>query len=1033
MAALATARFAPAVAGPFTTDDVKDHHVPIDKKLSPAWIQSLTARGERTWYAGNDLKTIGMPVGGVAAGQVYLSGDGRLIYWDIFNRNHNTGYGAINYKPGRLPTEVATPTQVFEPALDLDQGFAVQIDGTNGPWARRLDRTGFRDVRFCGEYPIGIVEYREPGAPVEVTLEALSPFVPLDTEASTLPATLLHYTVRNTTGQVLRGALAGWIENKVCPYSADWYADRLERLNQRVNGSGITGLKCSVRPMPGTQSSPTRPPLAFADFEQSGYGDWTVEGEAFGTSPARGTLPNQQAVSGFRDAGLVNTYLGGDDRLQGRLLSPEFTIERPWISFLIGGGSHAGRTCMNLIVDGNTVKTAAGRDRELLEVANWPVQEWVGRQARIEIVDRESGGWGHVNIDHIEFRDEPAGRSFEDLSGMPDYGTMSLVSLGEGDIATHLNVAESDLPNGLFQSPPDVTESKSSLDTRMRGGVTVPFQLAPGESRVFNFSVTWCFPNMHRENRRVGNAYARRFADATEVARYLAREHAPLVRATRLWHDTYYDSTLPWWLLDRLHSTVSTLATATAQWWENGRFWGWEGCGCCHGTCGHVWNYEHAMARLFPELERSVRELQDFAPGAGFNPSTGAIGFRGDSDFWAGDSQGGYILKAYREHLCSRDAAFLRRNWPHIRKSLEFLIAQDGDADGLIEGRQHQTYDQDYYGANTFVGALYLGALRAGESMALELGELDFARRCREIFESGQRGSMEQMFNGEYFIQTVDLKQHPDWQYANGCLADQLFGQGWAHQVGLGYLFPEESVLQALTSIWKYCWAPDVKPQNDAHKPERWFAYPGEAGLFTCTWPNSRHLGPKSTRYRDEIWTGIEYQVANHMAWEGMITEALAICRAVHERYHPSKRNPWNEIECGDHYARAMASWGVLISLAGFEYDGPAAKIGFAPRLTPDDFKCAFTAAEGWGSFTQKWGGGELKAEIEVKWGRLRLSELRLRLPDRAQLVSARVAVGAEVLSATPDQAGQMVRLTLDRPAVIAAGQNIELQLQTRV
>ena len=160
MAALATARFAPAIAGPFTEGDLRDHFVPLDKKLSPAWLQTLTARGERTWYSGDDLKTIGMPVGGVGAGQVYLSGDGRLIYWDIFNRNHNTGYGAINYKSGRLPTEVATPTQAFESALEVNQGFALRVDGEgSSPWVRRLDRTGFKTIRFCGEYPIGTVEF----------------------------------------------------------------------------------------------------------------------------------------------------------------------------------------------------------------------------------------------------------------------------------------------------------------------------------------------------------------------------------------------------------------------------------------------------------------------------------------------------------------------------------------------------------------------------------------------------------------------------------------------------------------------------------------------------------------------------------------------------------------------------------------------------------------------------------------------------------------------------------------------------------
>jgi uncharacterized protein (DUF608 family) len=1028
VAAVATARFGPVVAGPFGADDVRDHYVPADKKLSPAWVEALTSRGDRTWYSGADLKTIGMPVGGIAAGQVYLSGDGRLIYWDIFNRNHNTGYGAINYKVGRLPTEVAGPNPSFEPALELDQGFALRVERDNGFWIRRLDRSGFPHLRFCGEYPIGTVDFRDPEAPVEVSLEAFSPFIPLDTLASTLPATLLHYTVRNTTNRPLRGALAGWLENRICPYTAEGYVGRLERVIERAETSGATGVLCSVRPVSPQPSGSGRPPTVFADFEQ-GYGAWSLEGEAFGSGPAKGTLPNQQSVTGFRGSGLVNSYLGGDDRLQGRMVSPEFVIERPWISFLVGGGSHESRTCINLVVDGKVVRSKSGRDRELLELENWSVQEWLGRRGHLEIVDQESGGWGHINIDHIEFRDEPAGRSLDDVPALPDFGTMGLYFLGPSEARTYLDVSETDLPDRLFQRPAIANETVAALSASVRGSVTVDFELAAGESRTLTFAVTWCLPNMYRDSRRVGNAYARRFRSATEVAGYLGREHVALARATRLWHDTYYDSTLPWWLLDRLHSTAANLATATAQWWDNGRFWGWEGCGCCHGTCGHVWNYAHAMARLFPDLERSVREMQDFAVGAGFNPSTGAIGFRGDSDFWAGDSQAGYVLKAYREHLCSSNDAFLRRNWPQIRKALEFLVAQDANADGLIEGRQHQTYDQDYYGANTFVGSMYLGALRAGETMAAAVGETAFARECRGLFESGQRLSMERLFNGEYFVQTVDLKIHPDWQYADGCLADQLFGQGWAHQVGLGYLYPRTAVLSALNSVWKYCWAPDIQTQNDAHKPERWFAYPGEAGLFTCTWPKSRHLGPKSTRYRDEVWTGIEYQVANHMAWEGMITEALAICRAVHERYHPAKRNPWNEIECGDHYARAMASWGVLLSLAGFEYNGPAGMIGFAPRLAPDRFKCVFTSAEGWGSFAQKTEGSARKFELSVKWGSLQLKELRLTLPEHARLARSSVALGTGQVAHSALTDGTAARLLFEEPLGLGPDQTLNVSL----
>ena len=459
------------------------------------------------------------------------------------------------------------------------------------------------------------------------------------------------------------------------------------------------------------------------------------------------------------------------------------------------------------------------------------------------------------------------------------------------------------LPDSLFAGEGLATEGDGTapFGTRLLGAVGTPFQLEPGASATIRFVVAWHFPNRAQS----GLYYAARFADAPAVAQYVATHIDRLSNDTALWVRSYYDSTLPYWLLDRLHSTVSTLATSTCEIWKNGRFWAYEGVRCCNGTCGHVWNYEHALARLFPQLERTVREMQDFNPAAGLVADTGMIRFRGDwPDFWCGDAQTGYILKAYREHQTSADAAFLTRNWPQIRKALEFLFQQDGNDDGVIEGEQHNTYDINFYGPNPMIGTLYLGALRAGEELAKEMEETALAERCQKVFESGRRYCTEKLFNGEYYIQLVDLQQHPEHQYADGCLSDQLFGQGWAHQVALDYILPRQDVKQALASIWKYNWAPDIAPQNKEHPPQRWFAYPGEAGLFTCTWPKSKHLGPNSVLYRDEIWTGIEYQVAGHMAWEGMITEALAICRAVHERYHPAKHNPWNEIECGDHYAR---------------------------------------------------------------------------------------------------------------------------------
>jgi uncharacterized protein (DUF608 family) len=549
-----------------------------------------------------------------------------------------------------------------------------------------------------------------------------------------------------------------------------------------------------------------------------------------------------------------------------------------------------------------------------------------------------------------------------------------------------------------------------------------PVELAPGAKCGFIFALAWFFPN-HQQ----GHEYANRFDSAAEVAHYVLDDYERLAGNTSKWYKTFYeDSTLPRWLLFRLHSTVCNLATGTCQWWQSGRFWAWEGVGCCAGTCTHVWNYAHAPARLFPELERSAREMQDF--GAGFDPESGLVGFRSNRAY-AADGQCGTVLKAYREHQMSAGDSFLKRNWSRIKKALMFSIARDDNDDGLIECSQHNTYDINFEGPNTFVGSLYLAALRAGEEMAKEMGDVEFAERCREIFESGSRLTVERLWNGEYFIQQVDLKRHPRHQYAKGCLSDQLFGQGWAHQLGLSYVYPPQYAKKALQSVWKYNWAPDIGPYNVTHKPERWFARAGEPGLFTCTWPKTPYI-PQGVRYKNEIWTGIEYQVAGNMVAEGMLTEALAICHGIHDRYDPAKHNPFNEVECGDHYARAMASWGVYTALAGYEYHGPKGHLGFAPKITPEDFRAAFTTAEGWGTFSQKRDGRIQREQIEVRWGRLSLRSLAFAVPKNFRRLRIEVTAGGRPIRSRHTL--EDGRIVIRFPTKLALSENQMLEVTIR-
>jgi hypothetical protein len=235
-------------------------------------------------------------------------------------------------------------------------------------------------------------------------------------------------------------------------------------------------------------------------------------------------------------------------------------------------------------------------------------------------------------------------------------------------------------------------------------------------------------------------------------------------------------------------------------------------------------------------------------------------------------------------------------------------------------------------------------------------------------------------------------------------------------------------VRTALKSIYKYNWAPDVAAQNKAYPPQRWFARPGEAGLFVCTWPKGGRM-QEPVLYRDEVWTGGEYQLASHLLHEGMIREGLSIIRGIHDRYDGKRHNPWNEVECGDHYARAMASWGCLIALCGFTYDGPAGRLGFAPRWQQENFKAFFTAAEGWGSLRQRRSEKSQENHIDVKFGQAVLKELTFETPNSVKASEVSVSVGGQPIQSKFGQKEQVV-VALEKPVNLKAGDTISVMMK---
>src|SRR5262245_46721715 len=372
--------------------------IPVDKGITPEMLAAWRRRGERRVYRGPNLYAIGMPVGGICSGQLYVLGDGTLGGWHVDGRLNSTGHGSANYATKRAERELA-------------QGFAIQVGEGSETERATLDEAGGWNIDFIGEYPVAHVRYRRGRqgagaifdiADLEVDLRAYSPFCPLNARESAAPCTILRFTLRNGGAGRAIGALVGRLENGVELAAPGEIQPR--RRNRVVSEDGLAAVFMDAVPTEG-RAEP-RAERLIADFEGEKYVGWKAEGMAFGDGPVRGTQPNQHTASGFAGARLVNSFTAAEntqagDRPTGKLTSDGFRIDRDYLTFLIGGGAHRGQTCLNLLVDGRVVRTATGKASEKLEPFAWDVREFADKQGVLQIVDAASGAWGHVNVDQI--------------------------------------------------------------------------------------------------------------------------------------------------------------------------------------------------------------------------------------------------------------------------------------------------------------------------------------------------------------------------------------------------------------------------------------------------------------------------------------------------------------------------------------------------------------------------------------------------------------------------------------------------------
>jgi len=888
--------------------------------------QEQLAQAGRT-YRGEQLRAIAMPLGGIGTGQVALGGDGGLRQWQLFNQSNHLAFVPDSFFAIRTsPSPDAGTGDVrilhSEEVLDLPTRDTPLVNDDVIPEQQeRLVRTfgGVRRTTFTGAYPFARIAYEDSRVPVSVSLEAWSPFVPLDSDTSELPAVLFTFAVRNPTPETLHGAIGatlknvvGWdtaapIEGNLCPLFGG-------NVNSVQTSGNLTSLVLENPSLPGHH--PHLGQLALS----------TPNGNAF--------------------------------------VSPQWKSAEDFL------------TSMRLLqLDANPPVAIA-------DTAHKPAVWHEGYRATAE----------------------------------PDRY---------------------------------LTTAPSAAGETWNGGVSVPFSLPPGEAASITFMLTWSFPNhyvnwdqpardyryeLSRSRMWIGNAYSKRFTNAVDTARYVMEHLERLERDSRAWSDAVLSSSLPTWTSEFLAAQGALIRSPTIIRTEDGKVYGFEGTqgasiaflpwrgysGSCPLNCTHVWNYEQALSRLFPNLERTMREtdLDHVQAPEGYIPHRTLLPLFakqlwnqkiGGPENPALDGMLGTVLKTYREVQQGAGSEWRARYWPNIRKLMSYIRETwDPDGDGVLDGEQPNTYDIAFYGTNMFIGGLWLAALRAAEEMARLEAEDDLAAQLHAVFERGRDTYDRLLWNGEYYIQILGPDDPLEQQYLSGCLADQLLGQWWAHQLGLGHILPADHVRTALRSILKY----NMRRGFAGYDPEeRAFADGDDHGLLIIAWPEGGQPD-RPTRYHDEVWTGIEYQVAAHCMYEGLVDEGMRIVEAARERYSGVKRNPYNDIECGDHYARAMAGWTILEALAGYHYDAVNDAITFAPAVASDPFTGPFVAGTGWGSVTINPDG---TGSLRVQFGEVTLRTLRLPVSFAGQ----GVAINASPVDGTADPGGSF---TFASPMRLVAG-----------
>jgi uncharacterized protein (DUF608 family) len=850
-----------AVAIPATTSDAASiaNAAPVieatDRESLPFSTSELSQSGPQRTFSGDRATQVAMPIGGLGAGCICINGSGGLQDFSIRTRPETTalpaGFSSNSPEAGFAILHIKGAAPVTKLVEGPFPPFKIFDQGLQGQGLRRGGSEGFPRFEKCnfrGEFPFAEIRFADASIPLDVSLVAWNPFIPLDDKNSGIPCAILEYTFHNASSRPV-------------DYEFSYHLSHLA---------------------PGCRPDEA----ASANAVIAGKGAFLFNREAAN-------------AEGYGSAALMS--IGGKPRIKAMWLrSPgwEFdSLSALWRevstgAFTTNDGSNtvdnAGRNGASILLDGHL---APG------EAHSYPILI----------------AWHFPNC-----------------------------YLREGGIAPAQNAA-------VIEGPP--------------GCRTVPADAPP----------PW------------HPYYSTQWKDAREVAAYVEQNYPTLRTRTIQFKNAIFGSTFPAYVLDAVSANLAILKAPTVLREASGNVWGWEGCfpdaGCCHGSCTHVWNYAQALPHLFPKLERTLRDLEL----ARSMDDRGHVNFRGaipdgpvdHTGPAAADGQLGGIMKVFRDWQISGDATWLKRMYPLARRSIDYCIATwDPDHRGALIEPHHNTYDIEFWGPDGMCTSIYLGALSAMAQMATATGEAADATKYGELAQLSAKFMDETLFNGDYFQQMVEFQdlhdqsfaqsiahvdekssemqqllkhEGPKYQYGSGCLSDGVIGAWMASLYGIETPLAAKNVRSTLQSIFRNNFKTDLSQHANAQRPG--YAMGHEPGLLLCSWPR----GNKPTLpfvYSDEVWTGIEYQVASHLIHEGFADEGLTIVKASRNRYDGRTRNPWNEYECGNWYARAMSSFALVGALSGFRYSAVDKTLHFGPKLKVHPFVSFFSTASGYGTIT---------------------------------------------------------------------------------